>query len=389
MSCFNNRSSSDIFSRCCDGSQLCEFNGNLDDVISVPVYLQYIYDAVQFNLQGMKNIQNQTFTPAIPCGFTISRICDIRTRSFFNPANIDDPRNLTVDMDTTLSGASFLQDCHGHPVEVVGPDGTHSQKILYADNCGCSNESGVPVFGTQNVSISGNIMVYIDLILCDNCNHETKFTVCAEVPVATRAKPMTLTNFFEICIPSNTDAAFLPRFTELTCCGSEARLATNNCGCDLNITSDGELCVNLIVALCVTAEKKVVAPVQMCVLSTGLADVPSQTNTVCSGFPSMFAGNFGGRDSDEDNDCGCFTSYHNHGIGCGCGNDHRYGHNSGCGCNPPHRHDDCGCDRPPHNGHHDDCGCNHSHYHDDCGCEPDPCDDGCGCNDRPEPRGCR
>ena len=369
MSCFNDRSSSNIFSRSCDGNQLCEFNGNMNDVFSVPVYLQYIYDAVQFNLQGMKTVQNQTFTPAIPCGYTISRICDIRTRSFFNPANIDDPRNLTVEMETTLSGASFLQDCHGHPVEVIGPDGTYSQKILYADNCGCDEGRGVPVFGTQNVSISGNITVYIDLMLCDHCNHETKFTVCAEVPVATKAKPMTLTNFFEICMPSNTDTAFLPRFTELTSCGSEARLATNNCGCDLNMTADGELCVNLIVALCVTAEKKVVAPVQMCVLSTGLADVPSQTNTVCSGFPSMFAGNFG--------DSGSGTS----GDSCGCGTPYTTTRNS-CGNSPVHHHNDCGCGTAPHHGQHT--------HHNDCGCEPpDPCDDGCGCNDRPEPRGCR
>lgn len=370
MSCFNNRSSSDFFSRYCDGNQLCSFDGNMDDVFSVPVYLQYIYDAVQFNLQGMKTVQNQTFSPAIPCGFTISRIADIRTKSFFNPCNIEDPRNLTVDMDTTLSGASFLQDCHGHPVEVIGPDGTYSQKILYADNGCCRDHTGVPVFGTQNVSISGNIMVYIDLILCDNCNHETKYTVCAEVPVATKAKPMNLTNFFEICIPANTDAAFLPRFTELTCCGSEARLATNNCGCDLNLTSEGELCVNLIVALCVTAEKKVVAPVQMCVLSTGLADVPSQTNSVCSSFPSMFAGNFGGRDRDDDgnNDCGCFTPYYR-------------------------RHDECGCHESSHNRHNHDCGCEPSpphHHHNDCGCEPhDHHEDQCGCHDRPEPRNCR
>ncbi len=361
MSCFNDRSSSNIFNNCCDGSKLCNFSGNLDEVFSVPVYLQYIYDAVQFNLQGMKTIQNQTFSPAIPCGFTINRIADIRTRSFFNPGNIDDPRNLTVEMDTTLSGASFLQDCHGRPVEVIGPDGTYSQKILYADNCCCGDNSGVPVFGTQNVSISGNIMVYIDLVLCDNCNHETVFTVCAEVPVATKSKPMNLTNFFEICMPSTTETAFLPRFTELTCCASEARLASTNCGCDLNLTSDGELNVNLIIALCVTAEKKVIAPVQMCVLSTGLAEIPSQANTICSGFPSMFAGDFRSGANSGDNDCGC-----------GCGTSHyitpRQGHNSSCGC-----------EQPPHHNHHEGCGCE----------RPDSHDDNCGCNDRPEPRGCR
>ncbi len=357
MGCFNNRSSNDIFDSCCNGNTLCEFNGNLDDVMSVPVYVQYVYDAVQFHLQGMKTVQNQTFSPAIPRGFTVSRVAGIRTKSFFNPCNTDDSRNLTIDMDTTLSGASFLQDCHGNPIEVIGPDGTYSQKILYADNNCCDEEgSGTPIFGTQNVSISGNVTVYVDLILCDHCNHETKFTVCAEVPIAARNKPMVLTNFFEVCMPASNDYAFLPRFTELTTCSTEARLATNNCSRDLNINPDGELCGNLIIALCVSAEKKVVAPVQMCVLSTGMAEIPTQTNSICSGFPSMFAAGIS-RTGENDR----------------CGSNHIQPRNGSCGCNG----DDNNWSR-------------HRHDNDDCGCEePAPYNDGCGCSDHPGPRGCR
>ena len=358
MSCFNNRSSSNIFDSCCNGNTLCHFDGNIDDLVTVPVYVQSVYDAVQFNLQGMRTIHNQTFSPEIPCGFTVSRIADIRARAFFNPCNAEDSRNLTVDMDTVLSGASFVQDCHGNPVEVVGPDGTFSQKILYSNNDRCDDECmGTQVFGTQNVSISGNVQVFIDLILCDHCNHETCFTVCAEVPIATAARPMTLTNFFEICMPASTDHAFLPRFTELTSVACEARLATNNCGRDLNINSDGQLSGNLLIALCVTAEKKVVAPVQMCVLSTGMAEVPTQNNSICSGFPTMFANGITRADTRAGCGCGCDDDNRRGGRNrgrdrdndCGCSSDNDCDRNNDCGCSSDYdrdRDDDCGCGEP-------------------------------------------
>lgn len=422
MTNFSNRSSSGFSEPCCNGNTLCHFNGNLDDVVSVPVYVQTIYDAVQFNLQGMKTIQHQTFSPAIPCGYTVSRIADIRTRAFFNPCNIDDPRNLRAEMDTTLSGATFVQDCHGNPVTVIGPDGLTSQKILYPDNTCCDEDCmGTPVFGTQNVKISGNIIVYIDLILCNNCNHETRFTVCAEIPVATESRPMCLTNFFEICIPASTEHAFLPRFTELNSISSEVRLATNNCGRDLTINSNGELSGNLIVSVCVNAEKTVVAPVQMCVLSTGMADVPAQTNSGCNGFPAMFASGITTADTEEgcgcgdhrhnrtfdrDNDCGCNDGHHHdRHDDCGCGTtfglnsgfgftSHHSSHND-CGCGMGHdrdrdRDDNCGCNDGHHHDRHDDCGCTTGHHHDrhdDCGCTTGhdrdrDRDDDCDCNSR-------
>lgn len=377
MTCFSSRQASGFSDSCCHGNNICRFSGNMDDVYSVPVYVQSIYDAVQFNLQGMKTVQNQTFSPAIPCGYTVSRICDIRTKGYFDPCNINDSRNLTVDMDTTLSGAAFLQDCHGNSVTVTGPDGTPSQKILYPDSDCCAEEgAGTQVFGTQNVIIRGNILVYVDLILCDNCNRETKFTVCAEVPVATEARPMCLTNFFEICIPASTEHAFLPRFTELSSISSDARLATNHCGRDINVNSSGEVCANLIISVCVTAEKTVVAPVQMCVLSTGIVDVPAQTSTGCNGFPSMF-----GTNTAASGGGGSCRTIHEREHDCGC--EPLFDRNTDCGCGPHHDHTgDCGCG--PHYEPAGDCGCA-QHYEptNDCGCGPvhDRNSD-CGCHNR-------
>ncbi|MBR5315359.1 MAG: hypothetical protein IKU44_01100, partial [Firmicutes bacterium] len=169
---------------------------------------------------------------------------------------------------------------------------------------------GTPVFGTQTVGISGNVTIELDLLLCDPCSNETLFTVCTTVTIAEPSRPMVLTNFFEICMPSTIDTAFLPRFTEFCNSACEARLATNNCGRDLNVDCNGLVSGNLIVAICLTCEKKIVVPVQLCVLSTGYVEAPIQRNAVCTTFPSLFPQTIKACDTEncleeQDEDCDC------------------------------------------------------------------------------------
>ena len=119
MSCFGNRPAPDLYENCCNAGNLCKFSGKLEDVVSTPIYVQSVYDAVLFNLQGMKTVQGQMFSPNIPCGSTISRVVDIRCKRFFNPCNVDDPRNLNLDVNTDVykrqvipySSASFSTAC--------------------------------------------------------------------------------------------------------------------------------------------------------------------------------------------------------------------------------------------------------------------------------------
>lgn len=326
MSCFGGRVSQDLFQNCCNANSLCEFNGDLDCVSSEPIYVQKVFDAARFNLQGMKTVQNQVFTPAVPAGHRVKRVIDIRCKKSFNPCNIDDENNLKLDVDTTISGATFLQNGSGEYLGVIGPDGTYSEKILYADTQECDERCmGTPIFGTQHISISGNVIIELDLLLCDNCNREIVYTVCADVKIAESNQPLVLTNFFEICMPSTIDTAFLPRFTEFSNSACEARLATNNCGRDLSICNDGFITANLIIALCVTCEKKIVVPVQLCVLSTGYASAPTQQNPICTTFPALFPNNI--RESDTEENCRCRDNV-NEDNNC---HDHDHEHNNeGC-----------------------------------------------------------
>ena len=306
MSCFGGNISPDLFQKCCNANQLCEFSGNLRDVITEPVFVQKVYDAVLFNLQGLKTVTNQCFSPAIPKGHRLKRVIDIRCKRFFNPLNVEDPNNLTLDVETTISGATFIQDACGDQVRVVGPDGTFSERVLYADTEDCDEKcKGTPIFGTQNIAVTGDVLVTLDLLLSDRCDHEVVFTVCANVNIANPQSPLMLTNFFELCMPSTQNSAFLPRFSEFCNPACETRLATNNIGRDITLCPDGTIKANLIIALCVTCEKKIVVPVQLCVLSTGFVQLAPQVSAICGSFPSLFPNQI--KESDTLENCGVLS----------------------------------------------------------------------------------
>lgn len=297
---------------CCRANELCSFSGNLDDVTATPIYVQSVYDAVRFNMQGMRTVQNLRFSPVLPCGCSISRVSDIRIKKVFDPNNASDCDNLTLEMETGISGACFVNNGHG-VVETIGPDGVPSEKLLFADTseCDCTG-SGTPIFGTQNAKLWGNIIVYLDLVVCDSCGRESCITLCAELNIAKQNCPLVLTNFFELCMPSTTNSAFLPRLTELANAGFSARLATNNISRDLCIGCNGEVSANLIVTICITAEKKITVPVQLCVLSTGFADAPLQENVSgvmsCPGlFPERNdgSGDEGSMQNNDNQNCSC------------------------------------------------------------------------------------
>ena len=158
-------------------------------------------------------------------------------------------------------------------------------------------------------------------------------TLCSEVNIANPSCPLVLTNFFELCMPSTSNSAFMPRLTELSNAGFSCRMATNNATRDLCMGPNGEISANLIVTICITVEKKITVPVQLCVLSTGFAEAPLQENVsgvvTCPGlFPER-----------NDSSAAAFGPQ---------------GEQSGCSANQ-------GCDqhRPPAPG---DCDCGCSDY---------------------------
>ena len=317
MKCYNSNNDNiggigGLEDRCCTAQTGCDWDGTLRNVITEPIFVQKMYDAKLFNLQGLKTAPGQIFSPRLGCNTNIIRINEIRCRKYFNPDNINDPCNLKINPITELSGGQFVKKEDGSDVKVIGPDGTFSEKLIYADTSYCDGlEEGTPVFGTQNIEISGAVEVEMDLVVtpCSN-DSESVITLSTLIEIAPRCNPLVLTNFFEICVPSVYDTAFLPRFTEFCNLACETRLATNNITRDFEIDpSTGDLSVNLIVSLCITCEKKVVLPVQLCVLSTGFTQLSPEQGQLCTTFPRLFPrqideNSIGGTGGNRGN-CGC------------------------------------------------------------------------------------
>ncbi len=280
-----------IADRCCTSQLACDWDGTLKNVVAEPIYVQKIYDAVLFNLQGLKTAPNTCFEPPLGCGSNIIRIADIRCRKFFNPDNINDPCNLKINPNTTLSGGQFVKKEDGCDYKVIGPDGTLSQRLVYADTSLCDEEEmGSPIFGTQVIEVSGCVEIEMDLVVspCDSMR-ESIVTLTGVVEIANECNPLVLTNFFEICIPSVFDTAFLPRFTEFCNLDCIVRLATNSIQRDFEIDPrTGILSISLIISLCISCEKKVVVPVQLCVLSTGFSELSPEQAAICPTFPRLF-----------------------------------------------------------------------------------------------------
>ncbi|QQY80393.1 hypothetical protein EDD65_10232 [Keratinibaculum paraultunense] len=275
-----------VTDRCCVGNAGCEWDGTLRNVKVEPIFVQKVFDATLVNLQALSTVNNVRFTPKLGRNARIIKISNIRCKKFFNPENINDPRNLLVEPETMLSGGRFVKDGKGSPIEVVGPNGFRSEKIIFADTSECDKEGkGTPVFGTQKVRISGNVIVEIDAIIQTSGSRRRTITLTANVPIS----PVELTNFFELCIPSIYNSAFFPRFAEFCNILCETRLATNSISRDININPEtGEISIDLIIAICISCEKKIIVPVQICVLSTGYPELSPEISPICTTFPSLF-----------------------------------------------------------------------------------------------------
>ncbi len=314
MGCFHQGcGNTELGQKCCTPASMCHFDGNLNSVTTEPIFVQKVFDAVLFHLQGLKSVTAQQFSPALPPGHRIKKVTAMRCRKYFEPTDINNPSNLRVSADVTISGGVFLEDGNCEQINAIGPDGIPSQKIVYAETGECSDrDCGTPIFGTQNVRISGNVVVELDVIATDSsCDRDCAYTLTADVPVASVNAPMILTNFFELCLPSIADSAFLPRFTEFCNIDCDTRLATNNIARDITVNPDnGKVCANLIIALCLTCEKKILVPVQLCVLSTGYTVLSPERSAICTSYPSLFPSVPDGENceappKEEEEDCRC------------------------------------------------------------------------------------
>lgn len=272
---------------CCTSTTGCSNNFDrkcLSDVKVEPIFVQKVYDAALVQSQAMIGGTDIAFTPSLPADSRIVEVLDIRCRRF----GASGAPSLTLNPNTTFQGATL------GPRDLIGPDGTASQRTIYVDTETCDEKcKGTPIYGTQTIAISGAATVEMDVLVRKNCGNRCKFTLTGTVPVTNAGAGVAGTinsmNFFELCVPSTTGGAFLPRFTEFCNISCQARLVTNSIERDFTVTPAGAVTARVFVALCISCEKKIIVPVQLCVLSTGFPQLSPEESSICDGkYPSLF-----------------------------------------------------------------------------------------------------
>lgn len=302
MSCCGNKKNPNlgVSDSCCKSTTGCSNNFDrkcLSDVKVEPIFVQKVYDAALVQSQAMIGGGPVSFSPNLPADSRIVKVLDIRCRKYNN----DGTRSLTLNPNTTFSGAT-LGDRN-----LIGPDGTASQSTIFLDTETCDDKClGTKIYGTQTIGIRGNATVEIDVMIRKNCGNQCKFTLTGSIPVTAgvngaETRTINSMNFFELCVPSTTGGAFLPRFTEFCNISCQARLVTNNIDRDFTVSPNGAVTARVFVALCISCEKKIIVPVQLCVLSTGFPQLSPEESSICEGqYPSLFPNQL---DQDSVDEC--------------------------------------------------------------------------------------
>ncbi|SHH00275.1 hypothetical protein [Tepidibacter thalassicus] len=184
---------------------------------------------------------------------------------------------------------------------VPGPSGLDQIDLSFIDTSKCDKEGkGTPIYIAQTLNISGELNLEITGEVRKHATGNIKtFKTNATIPIP---DGLSINAFAHLCIPS-TAYAMKPSLAEF--CSAMCEFILPNGLDDLELV--GSPCNTSIqingafITLCLTCEKKIKVPVQLCVLSTGFCQAPEQQG-LCAEFPQLFPDQINKKIIDDD-DC--------------------------------------------------------------------------------------
>ncbi len=259
---------------CCSANSSCTtpYEYDPEKIISECIFVEKVYDSVIINKE----------VDAVP-GNIKSKPINVSLESEIEKLNITcSTKEITVTpLVTKINGT----DVTPFPTP-TGPGGIDQIPLDFIDTSKCDLENkGTPIYIAQTVEISGKINLGISGVV-KSCS-EPKF--CKFKTTASKnIDDISINAFAKLCIPS-TAYAMKPSLAEF--CSISCELVLPNGLDDVSLIDDaGDIKVkieNAFLVLCITCEKKVKVPVQLCVLSTGFCEPPKQLG-LCSDFPQLF-----------------------------------------------------------------------------------------------------
>lgn len=265
-----------VQTNCCSANTSCvtPFEYDPEKITSECIFVEKVYDSIIINKEAdvvVDSITSGAIT--VPSASEIERL------------NITcSTKDLIVTSTATkINGI----DVTSFPTP-TGPGGVDQIPLGFIDTSKCDAENkGTPIYIAQTIEISGDINLDINGVV-KSCSEPAfcKFKTTASQTIAT----LTQNSFAQLCIPS-TAYAMKPSLAEF--CSISCELVLPNGLDDVSLvpitgTDLFELQIDgAFLILCITCEKKVKVPVQLCVLSTGFCEPPKQLG-LCSDFPQLF-----------------------------------------------------------------------------------------------------
>lgn len=258
---------------CCSANTSCvtPLEYDPEKITSECIFVEKVYDSIIINKEADTVITVRSKPITVPLGSEVERL------------NITcSTKDIVVEpIATKINGT----DVTGFPTP-TGPGGVEQIPLGFIDTSKCDLENkGTPIYIAQTVEISGKINLELNGVV-RSCS-EPKF--CKFKTTASKnIDDISINAFAQLCIPS-TAYAMKPSLAEF--CSISCELVLPNGLDDVSLIPDGDnfkvKLEDAFLILCITCEKKVKVPVQLCVLSTGFCEPPKQLG-LCSDFPQLF-----------------------------------------------------------------------------------------------------
>lgn len=264
---------------CCTANTGCITPAEYDPevITSECIFVEKVYDAIQIR-DEVDRVLPELRIEGFPVAETdIDEFLDVSVTCNSTGLMVRD-RVLNINGQTTPCDPTF----------VPGPGGIRQINLACIDTSECDAEGkGTPIVVDQKITIDGVVEIKISGNVLTKSGQTKAFSVKKTIDVSMLGEhphPIVLRKFARLCIPSTAAAAkpSLAIFCAVLC---DFILPF---GLDsLSVEGNTLVITGPIIVFCITCEKKVKVPVQLCVLSTGFCEFEDQGG-LCIEFPKLF-----------------------------------------------------------------------------------------------------
>lgn len=260
---------------CCTANTGCITPAEYDPevITNECIFVEKVYDAVILRDEVDRVIDMLEINNFPIPGRDIQKFLDVRITCNSTGLIVTD-RVLSINGQTTPCDPTF----------VPGPGGMRQINLACIDTSECdARGKGTPIVVDQRIRVTGEVEIKIKGTVLTTSGDKKKFSVSKIITDAT-FDPISLRKFARLCIPS-TAAATKPSMAVF--CGVLCDLILPFGLDSLEVIDNTLMITGPILVFCITCEKKVKVPVQLCVLSTGFCEFEDQGG-LCVEFPKLF-----------------------------------------------------------------------------------------------------